>query len=204
MQEIPTSEKELKDRGIKPEEMLTPEQKIKQEQEKEILLPFTEGHIVNVKRTSGQIESDWVVSHTNKETSDIVILKKDEKTGETLKKEVPLEGLKILNPKDKPPVFSEKFLEKHLKDEQDVLKILQDNFKNVQERHTSLVKSYGEAIKTGAPGKKKDDIEIAMHSVDGEAKDTRFDMMESKKHISEIEEKLAEIKKENQHQKLNH
>jgi len=83
-------------------------------EKKELLQPFSNGYKVRVQRSNGEMEDDWVILQYNGENDDVIVVKKDLKTGDTLKKEIPFEEIRKFNPKEDESLekFSDVFLKK--------------------------------------------------------------------------------------------
>jgi len=124
--------------------------------EKEILAPFTEGRIVKVRRSSGVVESDWVVFRYNKETDGVIVQKEEKTSGDILQKEIPLKDLKDLNPDNQKPVFSEEYLENRLGEEEQALEIIKTKIDELAKSREILGKQFDELVKQEASGREKD------------------------------------------------
>lgn len=89
------------------------------EYEKELLQPFTEGHIVNVVRSDGTKESDWIVSTRHADGRYIVV--KEDEQGNELTKKIPAKYFEKWNP-DPGIEFSKSYLEKRSNKFNDIAK----------------------------------------------------------------------------------
>lgn len=166
--------------------------------EDKILKPFTEGHILNVKRTSGEIENDWVLSAFDAETGNAIVLKKD-KNGETLKKIITPEELETLNPPTEKPDFSEDFLSNRAKTESNYTQILKDEITNITDRRKSMLEGYQKALLGDeVPESKLQEFRESLDYLEKERSQKRAEVREVEGHIRSIEEKLAAIEKQKQ------
>ena len=154
----------------------------------DILTPLTKGQIVTVERSSGDIENDWILFGYDKKTGDAIVIKKEEETGEILKKEIPRDELKDLNPETEELKFSEEFLNEQLKLEEELAENAKEALKALQERHRELIEKHATAR-----GPKADDLEIDMDVVSSDIRSTLENIFKYNNRAKGFREKLAVI-----------
>ncbi len=107
-------------------------------EKKELLQPFSNGYKVRVQRSNGEMEDDWVILQYNGENDDVIVVKKDLKTGDTLKKEIPFEEIRKFNPKEDESLekFSDVFFKEKIANQEkeinSLIKKLEENGKKLK------------------------------------------------------------------------
>lgn len=113
-------------------------------EKKELLQPFSNGYKVRVQRSNGEMEDDWVILQYNGENDDVIVVKKDLKTGDTLKKEIPFEEIRKFNPKEDESLekFSDVFFkEKIANQEKEINSLIKKLEENGKKAETIYVKA---------------------------------------------------------------
>jgi len=152
-----------------------------------VLTPLTKGQVVAVERSNGDVENDWILSGYDKKTGDAIVIKK-EGADETLKKEIPRDKLKSLNPETGELKFSEEFLNGQLELEEELVENAKEALRVLQERHSELIEKHATA-----KGPEADSIEVDMEMV---SSDTRNILENISKHVNRakgFKEKLIAI-----------